>query len=212
MKTDDLINMLGRNVEPVASQKLRNTLVIALAFGTAAAFCLMLAIFSMPASASGEHFSLKLLAPAFTLSLVATGTVFLFRSARPGKTRTGSLFLIGAPFLALLSASIVALVLASPAAWSGTLFGPQWVVCLICIPLFAVAPFVSLIWALRKNAPTNLMQTGAITGLVSGALGATVFAIPHPGGSIPFVFIWYGGPIILCTLLGAILGPRLLRW
>jgi len=56
------------------------------------------------------------------------------------------------------------------------IFGPQWAACLICIPLFAVAPFASLIWALRKGAPTNLMRTGAIAGLVAGALGAAVFA------------------------------------
>jgi hypothetical protein len=47
-------------------------------------------------------------------------------------------------------------------------FGPQWAACLICIPLFAAVPFASLIWALRKGAPTNLTRTGAIAGLVAG--------------------------------------------
>jgi hypothetical protein len=78
--------------------------------------------------------------------------------------------------------------------------------------LFAVVPFASLIWALRKGAPTNLMRTGGIAGLVAGALGATVFAFHHPGGAIPFIALWYGGSILLCALVGAILGSRLLRW
>ena len=91
-------------------------------------------------------------------------------------------------------------------------FGPQWAACLICIPLFAAAPFASLIWALRKGAPTNLKRTGAIAGLVAGALGAAVFAVHHPGGSIPFISLWYGGSILLCALVGAIIGSRLLRW
>jgi DNA-binding XRE family transcriptional regulator len=30
--------------------------------------------------------------------------------------------------------------------------------------------------------------------------------------SLPFVAVWYGGTIALCTLAGARLGPRLLRW
>jgi hypothetical protein len=115
-------------------------------------------------------------------------------------------------FLAILSAGIVALILAHPAAWGGMVFGPQWAACLICIPLFAIAPFASLIWALRKEAPTNLTWTGAVTGLVAGALSAAAFAFHHPGGSIPFIVLWYGGPIVACALLGAILGPRLLRW
>jgi hypothetical protein len=92
------------------------------------------------------------------------------------------------------------------------IFGPQWAACLICIPLFAVAPFASLIWALRKGAPTSLTRTGAIAGLVAGALGAAIFAFHHPGGSLPFIVLWYGGSILLCALVGAILGARLLRW
>lgn len=30
--------------------------------------------------------------------------------------------------------------------------------------------------------------------------------------SVPFVALWYGGTIASCTLAGAMLGPRLLRW
>jgi hypothetical protein len=83
---------------------------------------------------------------------------------------------------------------------------------LICIPLFSIAPFVSLVWALRKGAPTSLMRTGTIAGLVAGALGAAAFAFHHPSGSIPFMVLWYGRPIVLCAVVGAMLGPRLLRW
>jgi hypothetical protein len=92
------------------------------------------------------------------------------------------------------------------------IFGPQWTACLICIPLFAIAPFAALVWALRKGAPTALAHTGAIAGLLAGALGAAIFAFHHPGSAIPFMILWYGGPIVLCALAGAILGPRLLRW
>lgn len=213
MKTDELINMLGTNLEPVKGGQLRNTLVIALAVGAVAAFCLMLAIFGVPADAlGGEYFALKVLALAFTLGLVAAGASFLIRSARPGEPGHKPLALIGLLFFAILAAGGVALVLTHPAAWGGMVFGPQWAACLICIPLFAVAPFAALIWALRKGAPTNLMRTGAIAGLVAGALGAAVFAFHHPGGSIPFIALWYGGPIVLCALVGAVLGPRLLRW
>ncbi len=188
-------------------------LLIALAVGAVAALCLMLAIFGAPSEASGgDYFGLTALALTFTLGLVAAGASFLIKTARPGKPGRKPLVVIGLLFLAMLSAGGVALVLAHPAAWGGMVFGPQWVVCLICIPLFAIAPFASLIWALRKEAPTNLVLTGAVTGLVAGALGASVFAFHHPGGTIPFIVLWYGGPIVLCAIVGAILGPRLLRW
>ncbi len=213
MKTDELIDMLGTNLEPVKGGQLRNTLIIALAVGAVAAFCLMLVTFGLPAAVLGGGYSgLRVLALAFTLGLATAGTSFLIRSARPGEPGRKLLLLIGLPFFAILSAGLVALVLADPAAWGGMVFGPQWAACLICIPLFAFAPFASFVLALRRGAPTNLMRTGAIAGLVAGALGATVFAFHHSSGSIPFIALWYGGPILLCALVGAILGPRLLRW
>jgi hypothetical protein len=213
MKTDQLIDMLGTNIEPVKDGQVRNTLLIALAVGAAAALCLMVAIFGAPGeSLDREYFGLTALALAFALGLVAAGASFLIRAARPGDPGRRPLVVIGLLFLAILSAGVVALLLTHPDAWGGMIFGPQWAACLICIPLFAIAPFASLIWALRQEAPTNLRWTGAVTGLVAGALGAAVFAFHHPGGSIPFIVLWYGGPIVVCALIGAILGPRLLRW
>jgi len=213
MKTDELINMLGTNLEPVKGGELRNALMIALAAGAAAASCLMLAIFGLPAGALVSDYSgPKVLALAFTLGSVFAGASFLIRSARPGDPGRKPLMLISVLFFALISVAGATFVLTHPAAWSGMIFGPQWAACLICIPLFAVAPFASLIWALRKGAPTNLMRTGAIAGLVAGALGAAIFAFHHPGGSIPFIALWYGGSILLCALVGALLGSRLLRW
>ena len=213
MKTDELIDMLGTNIEPVKGGQLRNTLLFALAVGAGAALCLMLAIFGMPAEVlGGGYFGFMLLSLAFTLGLVGAGASFLIRAARPGKPGRRPLFVIGLLFLGVLSAGIVALVVTHPAAWSGMIFGPQWAACLICVPLFAIAPFAALVWALRREAPTNLTWTGAITGLVAGALGAAIFAFHHPAGSIPFIALWFGGPIVLCALVGAIVGPRLLRW
>jgi hypothetical protein len=213
MKTDELINMLGTNVEPVKDGQLRNTLLVALAMGAAIALCLMVVVFGAPDEAfDPEYFGLTALAVAFTIGLVVAGASFLIGAARPGKPGRKPLAVIGLLFLALLSAGIMALIVAHPTAWGGLVFGPQWAACLICIPLFAIAPFASLIWALRKEAPTNLTWTGAITGLVAGALSATAFSVHHPAGSIPFIVLWYGGPIVVCALIGAILGPRLLRW
>jgi hypothetical protein len=213
MKTDELIDVLATNLEPVTGGELRNTLMIALGIGGAAAFCLVLVMFGLPAAAPGGALSLvKIFALAFTFGLVAAGASLLIKSARPGELGRELLVVIGLLFVAIFLAALVTLVLTHPDAWSGMVFGPQWAACLVCIPLFAVVPFASLVWALRRGAPTNLVRTGAIAGLVAGALGAAVFAIHHSGGSIPFIAFWYGGPILACAIVGAILGPRLLRW
>jgi len=213
VNTDDLINFLGTNVEPVKSGQLRNTLLASLAVGAVAALCLTLVILGAPDEAfMGERLGLWFSGLVFTLGLVIAGTSFLLRAARPGTPGRRPLVVIGLLFFALLSAGVITLVLSHPAVWGEKVFGPQWAACLICIPLFAVAPFASLIWALRKEAPTNPAWTGAVAGLVAGALGAAAFTLHHPAGSIPFIVLWYGGPIVACTVVGAILGPRLLRW
>jgi hypothetical protein len=213
MKTDDLINLLGANIESVKGGQLRNTLLAALAVGAAGALCLMLLILGAPGEAIGkDYLGLKVLGLAFTLGLVAAGASYLRRAARPGEPGRRPLVVIGLLFFAILLASVIALALSHPAAWGGTVFGPQWVACLICIPLFSIVPFASLICALRKDAPTNPVWTGAVAGLVAGALGAAAFTLHQPAGSIPFIVFWHGGPIVVCALVGAILGPRLLRW
>jgi uncharacterized membrane protein YfcA len=58
----------------------------------------------------------------------------------------------------------------------------------------------------------DLKRTGAMAGLVAGALGATAYAFHCGDDSIPFIAIWYGAMVALCAFIGALLGPRLLRW
>ena len=213
MKTDQLIDLLSTNVEPVKSGQLKKTLVFALIIGGVAAFCVMLTTVGLRSQASDKldpgYLVLKLL---FTMSLVGFGAMLLTRLMRPGQSgRKQSTFLV-LPFLIIAGAGIIAVAFGEPMAWGGMLFGMHWVTCLLCIPLFAVVPFAALIWALRRGAPTNLTQTGAIAGLVAGALGATAYAFHCPDDSVPYIAIWYGTLVAFCGVIGAILGPRLLRW
>jgi hypothetical protein len=90
--------------------------------------------------------------------------------------------------------------------------GDQWLECLLSIPIIAIVPFAAIVWAVRRAAPTNLVRAGAFSGLVAGGVSALAYALHCTDDSLPFVALWYGGTIVLCTLAGAILGPRLLRW
>lgn len=210
MKTDQLINILSTNLEPVKRGQVAKTLALALIVGGAAAFCVMLGTVGLR---SGPAFSLNFLVLKllFTLTLLGIGTVLLAKLARPtSRKKTSTLAFL--PFLVIALAGVVALGFENPMMWGRMLLGMNWVTCLMCIPLFAIVPFIALIWFLRKEAPTDLRRTGAIAGLVAGALGATAYAFHCPDDSVPFVAIWYGTMLGLCALVGALLGPRLLRW
>ena len=67
-------------------------------------------------------------------------------------------------------------------------------------------------WALRGLAPTRPRAAGLAAGLLAGAVGATGYALSCSELSMAFVAIWYTLGIALAGGLGALLGPRLLRW
>jgi len=213
VKTDQLIDLLTTNLEPVKSVHLKKTLVFALVVGGVAAFCLMLTTVGLRSDVSDNfkpgYLALKLL---FTTSLIGVGSMLLLRLMRPSQGGHKQFTLTLLPFLMVAGAGVIALAFGEPMSWDRMLFGMHWVTCLLCIPLFATVPFAALIWALRRGAPTNLTQTGAIAGLVAGALGATAYAFHCADDSVPFIAIWYGTLVAFCGVIGAILGPRLLRW
>jgi len=213
MRTDRLIEMLSANVEPVAPRWLDRALLRAVVAGAVAAFSVMLLTVAPRQNLAGVgelgYLGLKLL---FAVGVIGPGVVYLMQSMRPGRDTRNPFAVLSLPF-AVIGAVALAAVLAGPSAMRMPMvFGSRWAMCLVCIPLFAILPFGGLIWALRKGAPTSLRRTGALAGLVAGGIGAAAYAFHCPDDSLPFIAIWYGGSIALSGAIGALLGPKLLRW
>jgi hypothetical protein len=93
-------------------------------------------------------------------------------------------------------------------AWTGGAF--PW--CLVLIPLLATPTAALLVWTLRAFAPTRLTLMGAAVGGLSGGVGAMAYAMYCPVDSVAFVVTWYSLGIAIAAALGALIGPRLLRW
>jgi hypothetical protein len=53
---------------------------------------------------------------------------------------------------------------------------------------------------------------GAIGGILSAGIGATLYASHCPDDSPLFVAAWYPVSFVLMTILGAVIGSRYLRW
>jgi hypothetical protein len=75
-----------------------------------------------------------------------------------------------------------------------------------------LAPLAILIAVLRGGATTAPVRTGALAGLLAGAIGAVFYAAHCPDDSPFFVACWYTIAIGAVTILGALAGGRLLRW
>jgi hypothetical protein len=213
MKTDDLVDALSTGLEPIDRGLVRRTVIAGLAAGTILALGLMLLGFGIRADLTSARPAMFLvLKLAFAIAIVTVASFYLVRLARPGGERRISSPWVLLPFLAIVLLAAVSLVSAPRAHWDRMVMGDQWLQCLLSIPIIAVVPFAIVMWAVRRAAPTNLVQTGAFAGLVAGGISAIAYALHCTDDSLPFVAVWYGGTIVLCTLAGAVLGPRLLRW
>lgn len=148
----------------------------------------------------------------FSMTVTALALVFLIRSVRPGGRRRDSVAFVLLPFAGIVGLASISLTNAPAVHWQTMFLGDEWLECMLSIPIIAIVPFALVVWAVRQAAPTHLRRAGALAGLVAGGLSATGYALHCTADSLPFVAIWYGGTIMLCTLAGAVLGPRLLRW
>jgi hypothetical protein len=213
MKTDELISALSTGVEPVNRRLVNRNVAIALAVGIVVAMGLTFVALGVRADLTTPRaalfFGLKL---AFGAGIAGAASVYLARLARPGGERKISAGLAALPFVAIMLIAAISLGQAPRSHWDKMVMGNEWLECLISIPIIAIVPFVVVIWAMRKAAPTNLLLAGAFSGLVAGGVSAIGYALHCTDDSLPFVALWYGGTIVLCTLAGGLLGPRLLRW
>jgi hypothetical protein len=213
MKTDDLITLLSTNPEPVDRKAVARTFWVAFAAGLIAAIGLALGGLGFRTDFMTTR-ALAFLAVKFTfaIGIVGLAMVYLARLARPGGEQRISPILVVLPFLVIVALAAVSLGAAPRSYWDKMIIGEEWLECLLSIPIIAIVPFAISIWAVRQAAPTNLARAGAFAGLIAGGISAMAYALHCTDDSLPFIAVWYSGTIVLCTLAGALLGPRLLRW
>lgn len=214
MRTDELITILSTNVEPVERRQVTHALGLAVLVGAAVALCITLLVLGVRPDLGDTRavlfLSLKL---AFTVGIVVLASLLLTKLSRPGGERAARSPLALLPFLGIILLAAISLGLAPSAHWETMIAGDTWLECLLSIPIIAVVPFAVVVWAVRQvAAPTDLVRTGAFAGLVAGGVSAMGYALHCTDDSLPFIAFWYGSTIALCTLAGAMLGPRLLRW
>ncbi|MBV7542238.1 NrsF family protein [Acidovorax sp. sic0104] len=213
MKTDELIELLASDAHPVARHTVERRLAMAAFAGIAGAAVLMLGLFGLrsdlAATMAMPMFWGKL---AFAGTLAAGGLMVLQRVARPGMPAARTALWLALPPLVLWGLALATLAQAAPAERLPLILGSTWRTCPFNIAVLSVPAFVAGFWALKGAAPTRLAWAGAGAGLLAGALGALVYALHCPEMATPFLAVWYLAGMAIPTALGAIAGPRWLRW
>jgi hypothetical protein len=213
MKTDDLVDMLAQG--DVAVDARAPTQRALAAFGLALVASLLLMAFRLgvlPVLADYAQRPMFWLKAAFGVSVAVAAFVLVRRLARPGARlgRVGAA--VVAPFVAMWLLAAIVLLRADPQRRGELMLGETWSSCPTNIAILSAPVFVASLWALRDWAPTRLRLAGAAAGLAAGATGAAVYTLHCPELAAPFLGIWYALGMLIPTVLGALVGPRVLRW
>jgi hypothetical protein len=212
MQTDDLIAQLSARLEPVKNGAVTRLLTGAIVVGLIGSAALMLLALGLRHDIAVAILSFGMWTKlAYTFALAAFGFWLVERAGRPGADMAKPTLLLALPVLAI--ALLAAVQMAAPEADVHRLvMGHSSRVCAFLVTLTALPTLAATFWALRRLAPTRLALAGAGAGLFAGAAGAFVYSFHCMEGSAPFIAIWYSLGIALTTAIGAVLGPRLLRW
>jgi hypothetical protein len=84
--------------------------------------------------------------------------------------------------------------------------------CLAAIPAMSLPLLAAALIGLRHGAPTRPAAAGAVAGLLSAGLAATLYASHCTDDSPLFVATWYTIATMLVTAIGALAGSRVLRF
>jgi hypothetical protein len=211
MKTEELIRALAADgsqpVEPI-----RRTLWRALALGALLSTALFLLILHPRLDIAHAIWTLRFDFKLLVVACVAVASaIFLSYVALPASSARHGWLLYLAPVL-LAGAVVVELASTPAGSWSERLIGHNAVHCLSLIPLLSMPSLICLFCALRRAAPLRPPLAGATAGLVSGGVGAILYALSCPDDSPLFVATWYTIAIGVVATGSAFGGGRWLRW
>ncbi|MDK9697890.1 MAG: NrsF family protein [Siculibacillus sp.] len=212
MRTDDLIGGLVADVEmrtPPLGRGLLAAGVVGMALSGTLFFAALGPRPDVAAALATPRFVLKFVECAALAAAAAAAALALMRPA--ADRRLARLCLLLVAFGVTLGV-MVEVVVVPRADWPARLLGTNWLHCLVLVPLLALPAFVTLLAAARHGAATEPGRTGAMIGVLAGAIGAFFYAANCTDDSPLFVATWYTLAIGAMALLGALLGRRLLVW
>jgi hypothetical protein len=149
---------------------------------------------------------------AVTLALAASAIAVSLHLSRPEASLRGFGWLLLAPVGILAAAIGGEMMMPQRLPMMTRLVGKNSWVCMTAIPALSLPILAGALIGLRHGAPARPAVAGAIAGLLSAGLAATLYASHCTDDSPLFVATWYTIATALVTAVGALAGARLLRF
>ncbi len=154
-------------------------------------------------------FELKFLV---TLALAISAIAIALHLSRPEASVHGWVWLLLIPAGLVVAGIGVEMLLPQRLPVMTRLIGSNSRICMTAIPLMSLPLLAAALFGLRHGASTRPAITGAIAGLLSAGLAATLYASHCTDDSPLFVATWYTIAIALVATTGALVGSRVLRF
>ena len=149
---------------------------------------------------------------AVTLALAIPAIAISLHLSRPEASLRGWKWLLLIPVGLLLAGIASEMMMPQRLPMMTRLVGNNSRLCMTAIPLMSLPLLVAALIGLRHGAPTRPAVAGAIAGLLSAGLAATLYASHCTDDSPLFVATWYTIATALVTAIGAVAGSRVLRF
>jgi hypothetical protein len=147
-----------------------------------------------------------------TLALAISAIAVSLHLSRPEALMRGWVLLLLIPAGILVAGIASEMMLPQRLPMLTRLIGHNSKVCLSSIPLISLPLLAAALVALRHGAPARPAIAGAIAGLLSAGLAATLYAAHCTDDSPLFVATWYTLATLLVTAIGALLGNKVLQY
>jgi hypothetical protein len=149
---------------------------------------------------------------AVTLALAAAAIAISLHLARPEASLRGFVWLLAIPAGLLVAGISGEMMMPQRLPMMTRLVGSNSRVCMTAVPLLSLPLLAAALVGLRHGAPTRPALAGAMAGLLSAALAATLYAAHCPDDSPLFVATWYTIGTAFVTAIGAMAGSKVLRF
>jgi len=147
-----------------------------------------------------------------TLALAIPAIAISLHLSRPEASLRGWKWLLLIPVGLLLAGIASEMMMPQRLPMMTRLVGNNSRLCMTAIPLMSLPLLVAALIGLRHGAPTRPAVAGAIAGLLSAGLAATLYASHCTDDSPLFVATWYTIATALVTAIGALAGSKVLRF
>ena len=147
-----------------------------------------------------------------TLALAISAFTVSLHLSRPEASLQGWALLLLVPAGLLIAGIASEMTMPQRLPMMTRLVGSNSRVCMTAIPLISLPLLAAALIGLRHGAPARPALAGAIAGLLSAGLAATLYAAHCTDDSPLFVATWYTIATALVAAIGALAGSRVLRF